>query len=553
MKILLTICFQLLMYSCFAQETFESCFNRYFSSSLRSVISDSIGNFYVTGSCDLPVSYSKPGIFLKLNAQGDILEEKFIDGQLDLFDFQHTPDGNMFVAGSFEGCDIGGCGAIIIKLNNVGDTIWTSSFARSVICNTDYRFRQALSLQNGNFLYKADSTIYFFNSAGDSLWLVIDSRILSVNESFSGEILCGADSGLIILDSNGQQTNSLNMGISVGSIFKLAGSTYLIPYLNQLYKFDLNFALINQLDLSTYNTSASKLKIFKNTIWCFNSILNQFVSFNDQFQFVDSFTVNNVYASVNDFAVNDSAIMMVGRELLVTSNCYLKSVTTTGSTDTFLNDIAFTELIIDTTFVTQPSPLPSGVYQLKSVCRIKVQNNSNDTLRSFYFNTETFLSGYCGNGKIQIYFDSLSILPGQTSYLQIDTLYEWGMVISQFPFALDLCGWISCPNSKPDINHADNALCDTAIFYGQVGVNEFVYSDNLILYPNPFADKLNIEIKKSNFKNAMIRISDLAGKIILTRAVYNSNEQFDFSDFSSGVYFVNVIVDGEQYILKMVK
>jgi len=72
------------------------------------------------------------------------------------------------------------------------------------------------------------------------------------------------------------------------------------------------------------------------------------------------------------------------------------------------------------------------------------------------------------------------------------------------------------------------------------------------VYPNPVLDKLNISFAK-DFSNAKMQIVDALGKILISRNLYQSIYQVDFSNFKPGIYFVKILVDGHQEVFKVVK
>ncbi len=66
------------------------------------------------------------------------------------------------------------------------------------------------------------------------------------------------------------------------------------------------------------------------------------------------------------------------------------------------------------------------------------------------------------------------------------------------------------------------------------------------IFPNPASEELNIEINFLQSRNVAYSVSDLSGKIILSENI-NLSEGSSFSintdNFSSGIYFVNLIID----------
>lgn len=125
--------------------------------------------------------------------------------------------------------------------------------------------------------------------------------------------------------------------------------------------------------------------------------------------------------------------------------------------------------------------------------------------------------------------------------------------------------WISCPNftlatNQPNVNSnnvftplqngsyaavhiAQQTGCkDTSacvLFNLATSIVENEKFSELIIYPNPAQDMLHIEI--ANLKaNSTIAITDVLGKIVLTKTFINNSQNIDISSLQSGVYFVKV-------------
>ena len=79
--------------------------------------------------------------------------------------------------------------------------------------------------------------------------------------------------------------------------------------------------------------------------------------------------------------------------------------------------------------------------------------------------------------------------------------------------------------------------------------------DELSIHPNPTEQKINI--KANNFLNELtqITIKDVLGHVIFetTSTQSNINEQFDLTDYSSGMYFVTVVQNSKKAVVKFIK
>ncbi len=93
------------------------------------------------------------------------------------------------------------------------------------------------------------------------------------------------------------------------------------------------------------------------------------------------------------------------------------------------------------------------------------------------------------------------------------------------------------------------------------------YSDTILnqnkikIYPNPFTDKININIKsKKNFSDLIIELTDLQGRKILSlnkelpdKTIY-TNISINTETLKNNLYFLRIYIDGKtQLITKIIK
>jgi hypothetical protein len=78
----------------------------------------------------------------------------------------------------------------------------------------------------------------------------------------------------------------------------------------------------------------------------------------------------------------------------------------------------------------------------------------------------------------------------------------------------------------------------------------------LTVSPNPFTSDINLTMNSTVSGNAVVEIADVQGKVISTRTVTVSNGQVSLTDLSSansGIYFVNLKMNGETMHAKVIK
>jgi hypothetical protein len=133
-----------------------------------------------------------------------------------------------------------------------------------------------------------------------------------------------------------------------------------------------------------------------------------------------------------------------------------------------------------------------------------------------------------------------------TSY----TLYSGGTSLSFTPDTLMISLWAGR-------NIGSKLVVDDINFVFPVGVNELVNVEKLVAYPNPVKDILNLRFELKADKNVVVNLIDITGKQLstldfgqLSKGIYN--QTFNTTNFGSGIYFIEFVIDGEKMVERFV-
>lgn len=99
--------------------------------------------------------------------------------------------------------------------------------------------------------------------------------------------------------------------------------------------------------------------------------------------------------------------------------------------------------------------------------------------------------------------------------------------------------------SIDDIEIYGKALTDnevSALYQSQLSAIETSATKNVILYPNPAKDFVNLD---NLSKNATVKITDATGKLIYTSVSKDTSLKISTSDLASGIYFLEVNNNGK--------
>ena len=130
--------------------------------------------------------------------------------------------------------------------------------------------------------------------------------------------------------------------------------------------------------------------------------------------------------------------------------------------------------------------------------------------------------------------------------------------------------WLDCNNSNAPIPSATNQSfmpasngnyavqvtlganveISNCINFNLLGASEF-NKENVEVYPNPVNSILNIDLPYSGY--TILKIVNLEGKELLNQVIENAHNEIKFSQFSNGVYFVNLEANGSVLSYKVVK
>ncbi len=152
----------------------------------------------------------------------------------------------------------------------------------------------------------------------------------------------------------------------------------------------------------------------------------------------------------------------------------------------------------------------------------------------------------------------------QTLYIDADGDDFGNPLIDTITCLLAITGYLSdstdCDDTNPDVfpgaEEIFNSLddnCNKLIDEG-VGIEDFENA-NFIIYPNPSIENIIISLSNNILSNhhSPLTITDLSGKIISELNISSSETEIDISNYTSGIYFVKILIDNKQLTGKFIK
>jgi hypothetical protein len=87
----------------------------------------------------------------------------------------------------------------------------------------------------------------------------------------------------------------------------------------------------------------------------------------------------------------------------------------------------------------------------------------------------------------------------------------------------------------------------------QLSVQEYVFKNNVKIYPTIVDDIFSIEVDGFNQENdIVVTMYSIDGRPVLKKN-FSSNTSINIRDFNSGVYILNITIKDQSYTTKIIK
>ena len=71
-------------------------------------------------------------------------------------------------------------------------------------------------------------------------------------------------------------------------------------------------------------------------------------------------------------------------------------------------------------------------------------------------------------------------------------------------------------------------------------INEYRWNENILVYPNPSSGYLEIDIKDLELTNAVLKVYNVLGDVVLKSFILNPISQINLSNQPKGIYFLKL-------------
>jgi hypothetical protein len=422
----------------------------------------------------------------------------------------------------------------LTRMSNQGLMYWQvngnefSDFKHIAIANQRIYIAYEYYNNNGIFCYSLD---------GDSLASYQFSvgkinDILCINDT---QLIIAADSGISILDSNGNILHSYATAWPVQQLV-YNDNKFLLKTNLGLFSTDTSFSTFNLVSapqLSTIKGIAShngKSVILGNNSSNDNPCI---VVLDSSFAVLDSIVTNLDQATPISIALFDTSIAFIGL-MDYARHSFLKTYSISGASLSKHDDIAVTNILVDSVTASgQPPHVTTTLF-----LQVEVTNFAAEEVRSFRLlscHTPNCADGYFifgWSGIQQTEHDSVVIPPGGTviiprSFKRIHT----GPI-----YIIDACVMACSPNHRIDNFLPNNEYCTP---FSWVNAQKPISISPFNIFPNPARHFIQLTLP-ADIRSYQLSIVDLFGRLVYQKECDDSNQIIELPDLAAGVYSVHV-------------
>ena len=92
----------------------------------------------------------------------------------------------------------------------------------------------------------------------------------------------------------------------------------------------------------------------------------------------------------------------------------------------------------------------------------------------------------------------------------------------------------------------------TKSLLSNVGINNITKTNEFAVYPNPAENYIQLDFTGNTLSNASVTLYDLSGKMVFTKAIHDSSERLNLSEFNSGFYLLQIQNNAQIYTQSLI-
>lgn len=495
----------------------------------------------------------------KIDTLGNIIWNKPITPRFAETNIVHevlaSEEGGVYVLGfGMPSCDVASDWFWYIQKYDLdGNVIWSRIWTDR-ICGEMHLYGLSLTSTNTLVVNSVDSSGSYITTLGsngateDSL--KINRKGITGIEHFSGIDKVGFKADCLWwFDASGTIVDSLVFNSNIQGVKSLSDTLYLLTQ-DSIYMLDTSFQFIHRASVSGFN-NYSHLKIMDGNIFFVSNghFSQDIIQLDKHLQRLKIFSIpitlaNNVH---KDFNLIHFTAAIDFRLTLYTAVRYL-DFSILSNQNEFVNttDIGIVGLNVISVDATVYLDF-QNVFRVTLEAEVLIKNYGTNPLNSCHISHFIGYGVVCNSSVFNREFDHLNIAPGDSMWVPIGLVHSSLESFYDSIIQKNICIYTSHPNSKTDLNVANDNYCKNVVF-GYKGVAESAL-DEFLLYPNPTSGVIHLNL--ANHSPATFSVFNMQGTLSMSGEV-NSNS-IDISSLSNGIYFLRIFsADHQKYITRKV-
>jgi len=431
-------------------------------------------------------------------------------------------------------------------------------------------FMDIKSYQNNLYAGCANGIAQLFNSGGVSQVVSGLGEITGFIPLYNNSFLIGNNfqsanfQGIRKINQNNQVIGTLDLSAG-GSVLEMEGLEFnknVIMQAQNLYLIDDNLQILNDLSVQSTDIQFVSLDFDSDEIWVLGKNGNDNIlvyGFDSNLNLIEDFAVPALGLEALDLALKENEITLVGtgnsgmyldtlvgvpNSFAAGKNFWIKSFEKNGTGNFGSVDVSLDEISIpmpnflNTNYSCDGINMLAGKEALLENIQVKITNQSNESLKRVVINTHIVGCPTSCNYEVESLvteiYEGLNLAPNASIWLDFPA-FEAIFHEQDLP---QICLWLSSPDNKIDQNPLDNVQCK--YFYNTVNTSEIEQKLEVLIFPNPVNDNLNLQFEQPLSTSQNATIFNVLGKeiqkIILEKG--NTFYQISTQNFASSVYFI---------------
>lgn len=130
--------------------------------------------------------------------------------------------------------------------------------------------------------------------------------------------------------------------------------------------------------------------------------------------------------------------------------------------------------------------------------------------------------------------------------------FTYEVADSQAYFVQDIFGDVYKLIFTGFVGSSNGNVFFTKSLLSNVGMNNITKTNEFAVYPNPAENYIQLDFTGNTLSNASVTLYDLSGKMVFTKAIHDSSERLNLSEFNSGFYLLQIQNNAQIYTQSLI-